>query len=161
MAYFSFTQAILAGKQLTEYRNTDGTELQRDFTFVTDIVSGVCASMRLEAPLEVFNLGNTRPEKVSTLISLIESGLGVKANITQAPISAGDVPMTFADVSHATELLGYRPKVSLEQGIAKFLAWYASYYKIELPQNGGRGRGHKGEKPRGFKFANRRGRERD
>ena len=69
--------------------------------------------------------------------------------------------MTFADVSHATELLGYRPKVSLEQGIAKFLAWYASYYKIELPQNGGRGRGHKGEKPRGFKGANRRGRERD
>mmetsp|Transcript_23071 Transcript_23071/g.68053 ORF Transcript_23071/g.68053 Transcript_23071/m.68053 type:complete len:415 (-) Transcript_23071:293-1537(-) len=161
MAYFSFTQAILAGKQLTEYRNTDGTELQRDFTFVTDIVSGVCASMRLEAPLEVFNLGNTRPEKVSTLISLIESGLGVKANITQAPISAGDVPMTFADVSHATELLGYRPKVSLEQGIAKFLAWYASYYKIELPENGDRVRGHKGDKHRGFKGANRRGRARD
>ena len=69
--------------------------------------------------------------------------------------------MTFADVSHATELLGYRPKVSLEQGIAKFLAWYASYYKIELPGNGDRFRGHKGEKYRGFKGANRRGRERD
>ena len=83
------------------YRKDDGTELQRDFTYVSDIVEGVIAASELGAPLEVFNLGNTRPEKVSTLIHLLEQGLGVKANITQAPISAGDVPMTFADVSHA------------------------------------------------------------
>ena len=79
--------------------------------------------MLLEAPLEVFNLGNTHPEKVSTLIRLLEDGLGVRANITRAPISAGDVPMTFADVSHARERLGYAPKVSLAEGVGKFLQW--------------------------------------
>ena len=54
-----------------------------------------------------------RPEKVAALIGYIESGLGVKANITRAPITAGDVPMTYADVSHARQLLGYQPKVRL------------------------------------------------
>jgi len=133
MAYFSFTNAILAGKPIVEYRKDDGTELQRDFTYVSDIVSGVVASMKLGAPLEVFNLGNTRPEKVSRLISLLERGLGKKANKTLAPISAGDVPITYADVSHATRLLGYHPKVSLEHGIRQFLLWYASYYGLTLP----------------------------
>ena len=132
MAYFSFTQAIVAGKRITEYRKDDGTELQRDFTYVSDIVEGVIAASELGAPLEVFNLGNTRPEKVSTLIHLLEEGLGKKANITQAPISAGDVPMTFADVSHARERLGYRPRVSLREGVSKFLAWYSEYYKVPL-----------------------------
>lgn len=64
MAYFGFTQSILAGARLTEFRNSDGTELQRDFTYVSDIVNGVIAASRLAAPLELFNLGNTHPEKV-------------------------------------------------------------------------------------------------
>ena len=85
MAYFSFTQDILQGKPLTEYRKADGTELQRDFTYVSDIVDGIIAASELGAPLEVFNLGNTHPEKVSTLIHLLEEGLGRKANISQAP----------------------------------------------------------------------------
>ena len=88
MAYFSFTQDILSGRRITEYRKSDGTELQRDFTYVSDIVDGVIAASELGAQLEVFNLGNTHPEKVSTLIHLLEDGLGRKANITQAPISA-------------------------------------------------------------------------
>uniref|UniRef100_A0A7S0JJC4 NAD(P)-binding domain-containing protein n=2 Tax=Calcidiscus leptoporus TaxID=127549 RepID=A0A7S0JJC4_9EUKA len=133
MAYFSFTQAILAGQQIVEYRKDDGTELQRDFTYVSDIVNGIIAAMHLGAPLEVFNLGNTRPERVSRLISLLERGLGRHANKTLAPISAGDVPITYADVSHATEQLGYEPKVSLEHGIRQFLQWYSSYYNIPLP----------------------------
>ena len=76
MAYFSFTNAILAGKPITEYRKDDGTELQRDFTYVSDIVDGVIAASELGAPLEVFNLGNTHPEKVGELIRLLEHGLG-------------------------------------------------------------------------------------
>ena len=110
-----------------------GTELERDFTFISDIVKGVIASSRLAAPLEVFNLGNTHPEKVSTLIHLIEQGLGLTANITQAPISAGDVPRTFADVSHARALLAYEPQVSLAEGVRRFLQWYSGYYGVELP----------------------------
>merc|ERR1711988_815894 len=75
MAYFGFTNAILAGKRLTEFRNADGTELQRDFTYISDIVTGVIAASRKAAQLEIFNLGNTHPEKVSKLIGLIEEGL--------------------------------------------------------------------------------------
>ena len=133
MAYFGFTQSILGGKRIIEFRNGDGTELMRDFTYISDIVSGVIAASRLAAPLEVFNLGNTHPEKVSKLIGLLEEGLGRKANVTQAPISAGDVPMTYADVSHARQLLGYAPQVSLASGVRRFLQWYSAYYKVELP----------------------------
>lgn len=133
MAYFSFTQDIISGKRITEYRRNDGTELERDFTYVSDIVDGIIAASELGAPLEVFNLGNTHPEKVSTLIRLLENGIGKKANITQAPISAGDVPITFADVSHARELLGYHPQVSLAEGVERFLAWYSEYYHVSLP----------------------------
>lgn len=132
MAYFGFTQSVLAGKRITEFRREDGEELQRDFTYISDIVDGVVAASRLAAPLEVFNLGNTRPEKVSALISYIETGLGVKANISRAPITAGDVPMTYADVSHARQLLGYQPKVTLEAGVRRFLLWYAEYYDVQL-----------------------------
>ena len=132
MAYFGFTQAILKGKGITEFRRDDGTELQRDFTFITDIVDGVIAASRLGAKLEVFNLGNTHPEKVSQLIHYLQEGLGVRANITQAPITAGDVPMTFADVSHAKALLHYQPKVSLKEGVRRFLLWYSEYYRVTL-----------------------------
>ena len=65
MAYFGFSQAILSEKRITEFRRDDGTELERDFTYITDIVSGVIAASRLAAPLELFNLGNTHPEKVA------------------------------------------------------------------------------------------------
>ena len=91
------------------------------------------AASRLAAKLEVFNLGNTHPEKVSTLINLLEQGLGVRANVTTAPISAGDVPLTYADVSHARQLLDYRPSVSLADGVRKFLHWYSAYYHFDLP----------------------------
>ena len=133
MAYFGFTQMILAGKGLTEFRNADGTELQRDFTYISDIVTGVISASRKAAALEVYNLGNTHPEKVSKLIGLLEEGLGRKANVTTAPISAGDVPMTFADVSHARANLGYEPQVSLAAGVRRFLQWYSAYYKVDLP----------------------------
>jgi UDP-glucuronate 4-epimerase len=124
MAYFSFTQAILEGKTITEYRNPDGTELKRDFTYVSDIVSGILAASRLAAPLEVFNLGNTQPEPVSRLISLLEAGLGRQANVKQEPISAGDVPMTYADVSHAASLLKYKPQVRARGGWGERLGGY-------------------------------------
>ena len=132
MAYFGFTNSILAGKRLVEFRNADGTELQRDFTYITDIVKGVIAASRRAAPLDLVNLGNTHPEKVSQLISLLEQGLGRTANVSQAPISAGDVPLTFADVSHARELLGYQPQVSLAEGVRRFLQWYGAYYDVDL-----------------------------
>ena len=133
MAYFGFTNAILAGKRITEFRNGDGTELQRDFTYISDIVAGVIAASRKAAELEIFNLGNTHPEKVSKLIGLIEEGLGRKANVSTAPITAGDVPLTYADVSHARSELQYEPQVSLASGVRRFLQWYSAYYNVQLP----------------------------
>ena len=77
-------------------------------------------------------MGNTHPERVSTLIGLLEAGVGVRANITRAPISAGDVPRTFADVAHARRRLGYTPSVSLADGVRRFLQWYSAHYDVEL-----------------------------
>ena len=133
MAYFGFTQSILAGKRITEFRNGDGTELQRDFTYISDIVAGIISASRRASALEVYNLGNTHPEKVSKLIGLLEEGLGRKANVSTAPITAGDVPMTYADVSHARQDLKYEPQVSLASGVRRFLQWYSAYYKADLP----------------------------
>jgi UDP-glucuronate 4-epimerase len=135
MAYFGFTDSILAGKGITEFRNADGTELQRDFTYITDIVDGVVSASRRAAALEVFNLGNTHPERVSSLIGYIEEGLGRQANVSVAPITAGDVPLTYADVSHARKELAYQPKVSLANGVRRFLQWYSAYYRVPLPSS--------------------------
>ena len=89
---------------------------------------------------QVFNLGNTHPEKVSALIGYLEQGLGRKANITRAPITAGDVPVTYADVSHARERLGYSPQVSLAEGVARFLHLDPASVPARRRHGGGRGR---------------------
>ncbi|KJE95471.1 UDP-glucuronat epimerase [Capsaspora owczarzaki ATCC 30864] len=133
MAYYSFTASIVADKPITVYKNDDGSEMMRDFTFVSDIVAGITACVDLGAELEVFNLGNNNPEKLSTLINLIEKGLGREAEKIYAPITAGDVPSTFADVSHSKKMLGYEPKVSLEKGISIFLDWYAKFHNLDIP----------------------------
>ena len=94
--------------------------------------SALAAGSAASSPDASAPAADRRPEKVSALIGYIESGLGVKANITRAPITAGDVPMTYADVSHARQLLGYSPKVTLEAGVRRFLLWYSEYYRVEL-----------------------------
>ena len=65
----------------------------------------------------------------------VRQGLGRRANVTTAPITAGDVPMTFADVSHARQMLGYEPQVTLDSGVRRFLLWYSAYYGIDLPSS--------------------------
>ena len=135
MAYFSFTNDLLRRRQIIEYRQEDGTELERDFTHVSDIVKGIIAASRRASENEIFNLGNTHPAKVSSLIRIIEQGLGVIANVTQKPIAAGDVPVTYANVSHAHALLDFSPTVQLEDGLRGFLQWYAAYYNVALPSS--------------------------
>ena len=80
---------MLAGDPLTVFRNDDGSEPSRDFTFVTDIVKGINAALNLAAPLEVFNLGNNSPEPVSVMIGALEKGLGITAVKTYAPVTGG------------------------------------------------------------------------
>ncbi|KAF6155078.1 hypothetical protein GIB67_035825 [Kingdonia uniflora] len=142
MAYFSFTRNILQGKPITVYRGKDRVDLARDFTYIDDIVKGCLSSLdtsgkstgssgkkRGMAPYRIFNLGNTSPVTVPTLVSILESHLKMKAKkkIIDMP-GNGDVPFTHANISHARTELGYKPTTDLQTGLKKFVKWYLSYY---------------------------------
>lgn len=127
MAYFSFAKAIEEGSPIDVYNHGN---MRRDFTYVDDITDGVVAAIDLEAPLELFNLGNNQPEPLSALITGLERGLGKKAQIRHLPMQPGDVEATYADIEHSRKLLGFSPKVSLAEGIEKFLAWYRDRQKV-------------------------------
>jgi len=121
MAYFSFTKNIHDGKPISVY---NAGEMHRDFTYIDDVVLGIIAAIDKGYPCEIFNLGNNSPEDVRELIRLIEKALGREALQHNLPMQAGDVHSTFADIEKSREMLGFSPKTSLQQGIAKFVEWY-------------------------------------
>ena len=121
MAYYSFAKAILEGKTIDLFNHG---KMERDFTYIDDIIAGTIAAIDLEAPFEIFNLGNNHPEKLGTLVELLEKNLGKKAITRQLPMQPGDVVTTYADIKHSQELLGYTPKTPLVEGIRKFCDWY-------------------------------------
>ena len=120
MMTFKFIHRIAEGLPIPVYG--DGTQ-ERDFTYIDDIARGSIAALK---PLgfEVINLGSDRPIKVNHVIHLIEQGLGKKAQIEFQPRHPADVPATWADISKAEELLGWRPKVNIEEGIQNTVSWY-------------------------------------
>ena len=132
MAYYKFTKAILAGTPIETYA---GGALQRDFTYIDDIVAGVLSALDRppaadsEEPHRLFNLGNDRPESVNALVTTIEAACGRKAVRVDQPMPLGDVPKTWADISASRQELGYAPGVRLEEGIRRFVAWYCDYAK--------------------------------
>jgi len=101
----------------------DGTS-KRDYTYITDIVDGVANALGKKFDFEIFNLGESKTVELKYLISLIENNLGKKAGIKRRPDQKGDVPETFADISKSKRLLGYNPKVRIEEGIKRFIDWY-------------------------------------
>ncbi|MBI2129431.1 SDR family NAD(P)-dependent oxidoreductase [Candidatus Woesearchaeota archaeon] len=121
MAPYKFTNLIMKDKEIEVYG--DGSS-KRDYTFVSDIIDGVAAAIEKELKFEVINLGDSNPVELKYLISLIEKNTGKKAKIKFMPEQKGDVPITYADVSKAKRLLGYRPKVKIEEGIKKLVEWY-------------------------------------
>ena len=127
LAIHKFTALIEAGKPVPVFG--DGSA-GRDYTYVADTVAGVLAALEYEPPsgtgnlFEIFNLGNSRPVKLAELIQLLEDVTGRKAIRTQKPPQPGDVPITWADISKSSRLLGYRPSTPLEDGLKKFVAWY-------------------------------------
>lgn len=129
MAYYSFARAIVAGEPITLY---DGGRLKRDFTYVDDIVSGVLAVAdrppSADAPARVLNLGNHRSERVSTLVALLEEGLGRHAVVKDVPKPAVDVDETFADIDEAAAVAGFSPATPLASGIPRFVEWFRSYH---------------------------------
>ncbi len=123
LAIRKFTEMIDRGQPIPVYG--DGSS-GRDYTYVDDIVQGVIAAARLDCSFEVFNLGNASPVSLATLIQTIENGLGKKATLRRLPLQAGDVPITYADISKAARMLGYSPHTPFAQGIEKFIEWYRS-----------------------------------
>jgi UDP-glucuronate 4-epimerase len=102
----------------------DGTT-RRDYTYIDDIIAGIVAAMSYEAsPFEVINLGESQTVELRYLIELLESALGKRAIIDRKPLQAGDVPITFADISKARRLLGYDPQTKIEDGIRRFIEWF-------------------------------------
>jgi len=121
LAIRKFTDLIEEGRPVPVFG--DGSS-GRDYTFVADIVEGIRAALALETRYEIFNLGNSHPIGLSTMIRTIEQALGKKALLRQEPDQAGDVPITFADISKAQRELGYRPSTPFADGIRSFVSWY-------------------------------------
>jgi UDP-glucuronate 4-epimerase len=96
----------------------------RDYTYISDTISGILACTRKEFGYEIFNLGESQTVKLVELIELLEETLGQKARIDWQPNQAGDVPITYADISKAETKLGYKPAVKIHDGIPLFAAWF-------------------------------------
>ena len=145
MALFLFTRAILEGRSIDVFNQGN---MQRDFTFVDDIVEGVirvvdrvaepnAAYDPLEAdpatssaPYRVFNIGNNNPVQLLEFIACIERALGRKATKNLLPLQDGDVPATFANTDALNAWVGFVPGTSVETGVARFVDWYRGYYRV-------------------------------
>lgn len=124
LAIHAFTRSIDHGRTINQFG--DGST-RRDYTYIDDIIQGVEACLSYEGPLcDVFNLGESQTTTLSELIQSIESAVGKKANINQMPEQPGDVPLTYADIEKARELLGYNPHTQIAEGIPRFVEWYRS-----------------------------------
>jgi len=145
MALFLFTKAILEGRPIDVFNYG---KMQRDFTFVGDIVEGVCRVIARTptgdrawsgaspdpagsyAPYKVYNIGNHTPVELARFIEVLEKALGREAIKNLLPMQPGDVPATYADVDDLMREVGFRPATPLEEGIGQFVRWYRGYYGV-------------------------------
>ncbi|HVM61819.1 MAG TPA: GDP-mannose 4,6-dehydratase [Verrucomicrobiae bacterium] len=121
LAIHKFTSAIWRGQPVEMYG--DGTTA-RDYTYVDDVVQGFVACLDREVGFEVINLGESRTVELRELVRLIETAVGKKAHLRRLAEQPGDVPITYADISKAKRLLGYNPRVDIEEGIRRFVEWF-------------------------------------
>lgn len=128
MAIFKFAEMMAKGEEIPVYNY--GKDLKRDFTYVDDIVDGVVRAIDSEYKNEIFNLGKGHPEDLGEMISLIEKHMGVSCKKKLLPMQKGDVMVTYADTSKAQKMLGFKPKMSLDKGIGKFVEWFKEYYNL-------------------------------
>lgn len=121
MAIHKFTERILQGKPIPMFG--DGST-RRDYTYIDDIIQGVVQCVDTPFGYEIFNLGESRTTSLAELIALVEKHTGKQAHIEQHSLQPGDVTITHADIRHARDLLGYAPHFTMDEGIARFVAWY-------------------------------------
>lgn len=140
MAVWLFTSAILEGKPIDVYNHG---AMRRDFTYIDDIVDGVVACLRNPpsddgvekaggslGPHRIYNIGNNRSEELDRLIALIEDACGRGAEKHMLPIQPGDVRDTFADISAIQRDIGFAPRISIDEGVPRFVEWYRGYREI-------------------------------
>jgi len=143
MAMFLFTKAILEGKPIDVFNHG---KMQRDFTYIDDIVEGIVRTAdrvaapnpayssevpdpgTSSAPYRVYNIGNNNPVELMEMIAVLERVLGKTAEKRMLPLQPGDVPATWADVDDLTRDVGFKPSTPIEDGIRRFVAWYREYY---------------------------------
>ena len=121
MTPFKFAEAITSGREFTLY---DQGRPRRDWTFVSDIVSGITAAADADLGYEIFNLGRGEPVTMRDFVTILEKLIGKPARWKDAPLPPTDLAVTFADTSKAHRMLGYSPHVSVEEGLARFWEWY-------------------------------------
>jgi len=144
MALFLFTKSILEGRPIDLFNEG---RMQRDFTFIDDIVEGVIrVTDRISpgnpawnsdtpdpgtsrSPYRVYNIGNNRPVELLHLVACLEQALGRKAEKRLLPMQPGDVPATFADVEDLFRDVGFQPRIPVEEGVRRFVAWYKEFYR--------------------------------
>lgn len=145
MALFLFTKAIFENKPIDVFNHG---EMQRDFTYIDDIVEGIIrvndnppkensnwnpnsddASVS-SAPYKIYNIGNNNPVKLMDFITALENKIGKTAEKNMLPIQAGDVPSTYADVSDLIRDMDYKPQTSIQEGIDQFVDWYRDFFKV-------------------------------
>lgn len=130
LAIRRFTRLVMAGTPIPQYG--DGST-ERDYTYVDDIVDGVVSAVtwtgQAGAGFDVFNLGGSRTVRLDRLIALIGEAVGAEPTIERLPSVAGDVRATFADIGKSQRILGYSPKVPIEEGIPRFVDWYRDQHE--------------------------------
>lgn len=127
LSLFKFTKNILENKPIDVYNYGNH---RRDFTYITDIVAGILAAIDKSYPYEIFNLGCSNTVKLMDFIKIIEKELGREAKKNMLGMQPGDVEATYADITKAKKMLGFKPKVLIEEGTKKFIDWYREYYKV-------------------------------
>jgi UDP-glucuronate 4-epimerase len=131
MAYYLFTDAILAGRPINVFNNG---EMRRDFTYVDDVVAAIyAAANKPSTPAgehRIYNIGNHQPEALLDFIATLERALGRTAVKNMMPMQVGDVVSTYADIEPARRDLGFDPKIPIAEGIPRFVAWYRDYHKL-------------------------------
>ena len=135
MAYYSFTKAIDTGHPINVFNNG---KMERDFTYIDDIVYGICKLLdsppsvssnsvsNAEVAFQVFNLGNNSPVSLRRFIRSIEAALGKTAVENLLPMQPGDVPITYADIEPLKNKFGFKPSTTIEDGMKNFVEWYQS-----------------------------------
>ena len=143
MSAFLFVRAILDGRPITLFN--DG-KMQRDFTYIDDIVEGVTRLIDLPpprrdpaaavspatstTPWRIYNIGNNQPVELMRYIRVLEEALGRKAQIEFAPLQPGDVVATAADIADLARDAGFRPVTPIEEGVRRFVGWYRAFYRV-------------------------------